>query len=146
MGFLNRLGIKGHAFYADRLALVDRSVLGPQHLHHLDIFTRTKRAIFEGHADCGKFLLVPSDPDPEDETAVAQDVERGDGLGGHEGITQRHDQNARRDLDFCRYRRRVRQREHRIMPRFVGREAAIGRVAVSRFMIDDWHHMIAGPE
>ena len=84
------------------LALESNVRIGPQCLHHLDLFLGPLASVLEILVEADELHLVPADADAEPEAAAAEHVETGGLFGNQHGLTLREDQYLGGEFDFLR--------------------------------------------
>src|SRR4029434_5693496 len=76
--------------------------IGPQRLHHLDLFLGTLTPVVEILVEADELHLVPAYADAEPEAAAAEHIQAGGLVGHHHCATLREDQYLGGEFDFLR--------------------------------------------
>src|SRR4029079_7888801 len=76
--------------------------IGPQRLHHLDLFLGTLTPVAEILVEADELHLVPAHADTEPEAATAEHVETGGLFGNQHRLTLREDQYLGGEFDLLR--------------------------------------------
>src|SRR4030095_8291900 len=84
------------------LALEGDVGIGPQGLHHLDLFLGPLAPVVEILVEADELDLVPADADAEPEAPAAEHVETGGLFGNQHSLTLREDQHLGREIDLFR--------------------------------------------
>src|SRR5262245_24632132 len=95
-------GIDAGVREAVPLALERDIGIGPQRLHHLDLFLGPLAPVVEILIEADELDLVPADADAEPETAATEHVETGRLLGNQHRLTLRENQHLGREFDLFR--------------------------------------------
>ena len=92
-------GKDGHVAELPVLSRKGHPLLGPRLDEHVDTFLETRPAVVESHAMADELEGSIPAPHSDDESAAAQDVERGGFLGEPERVMERHDIDRRANAD-----------------------------------------------
>ena len=95
-----RPGIDAGVREAVPLALERHVGIGPQRLHHLDLFLGPLAPVVEILVEADELHLVPAYADAEPEAAAAEHVETGGLLGNQHRLTLREDQHLGGEFDL----------------------------------------------
>ena len=120
---LRRFGIGPGRIEIHHLAMEGRLLLRPQRFHGQHAFAHQLEAGGMAGAVIFHLVDIPAAADAEDEAAVRQHVEAGDGLGGDDGIMLRHQADAGADQQLLGRSRGEGQRHEGI----VGVRIALGQ-------------------
>src|SRR3954465_14188048 len=99
---LGRSGIDAGVRKAVPLALKRHVGIGPQRLHHLNLFLGSLAPVVEILVEADELDLVPAYADAEPEAAAAKHVETGGLLGNQHCLTLRENQHLGGELDVFR--------------------------------------------
>jgi hypothetical protein len=83
------------------------AALGPEFAHDVDILTRALGSTVEGYPQRLELLRQPSDAGAQDEPAAAETIDRGHGLGEHEGVVFGYEADTRPQPNLTCARRGV---------------------------------------
>ena len=101
-----------HVVQVDAEALVGDALLRPQALHQGQVVLEARDALALGHAEGVELHVAIAQADAEDEVAAADDVQRGDRLGGVDGVVQVEQQDAAPDRHLAGLGRQAGQEGH----------------------------------
>ena len=103
-----------HVVQVDAEALVGDALLRPQALDEGEVVLEARDALALGHAEGVELHVAIAQAHAEDEVAAADDVQRGDRLGGVDGVVQVEQQDAAPDRHLAGLGRQARQERHRL--------------------------------
>jgi hypothetical protein len=95
---LHRLGFHGYAVEVPEAPREGHRRLGPELLHDLDGLDEARHPIFRRDAVRGVEREIAAEPDARDQAAVAQVIERGQGLREVDGAAKGREQDGRAEL------------------------------------------------
>ena len=110
------------------LALERNVGIGPQRLHHLDLFFGPFAPVVKILVETDELHLVPADANSKPEAAAAEHVETGCLLGNQHRLTLREYQHLSREFDLARAGSDVTERHEGVVEQAEPTRAAAGGV------------------
>ena len=144
---MHRLGQEMNVVEADVFALEMGFIAGPEFLEGTDVLVGDRAALLEGRqVQCLKLLSHPAHTNAHHQAPAGQHIQRGQGLGRHQGVAVRYDEYAGYQPDSSRLTRYEGQQGQHFHP--ISRNSS-GKLATHRVWVGrgdiTWHYdMIAG--
>ena len=113
-GGLRRLGVADDAFEVEVVALEGGELFGPERAHDAQPLVAPPAAILEVLTQRADFFLIPTDPDPDCQTAVRILVERRELLRQNDRMPLRQDQHCRPKPNAFGHRCKIGQENERV--------------------------------
>src|SRR5262252_7063366 len=143
-----RLGKATHVLEGEESSLEAGALVAPAGAHDADRLVGPRAALIEGRAQQLDLLAHPSYARPENDPALREMVEGGEGLGGQHGMAVREDEHGGAELRPLCHRRDHAEGSEGLEKRRVGRqgELAGGVVRIARADRVRHHDVIARPQ